>query len=144
MEITNVSRDDVLTVIPHKAIHKISGKPTHSAMRRWFKQICTNLIAVKIPQEWGRRKGHLGILQAPAIFHARNEDFYNPLSNAPPAYPDILPGANTDERDCLWAEHKVLYFHWAKYVHTGQTTVNIGAAAFAEWVIAALEDPEEG
>ena len=37
-----------------------------------------------------------------------------------------------------------MYFHWAKYVHTGCITVNIGAATFNEWVLAALEDPNEG
>ena len=36
---TNVSRDDVLAVMTHKVINKISGEPTYSAMRTWFKKI---------------------------------------------------------------------------------------------------------
>ena len=79
------------------------------------------------------------MIQAPAVFHARNGDFYNPHPNALPAYPNILPGANMDERKYLRAEHKVLYVHWAKYVHTGRIFVNIGAAAFNKWVLSALE-----
>ena len=37
-----------------------------------------------------------------------------------------------------------MYVHWAKCVHTGRIKVNIRAAAFDEWVLAALEDPDEG
>ena len=37
-----------------------------------------------------------------------------------------------------------MYFHWTNYVHTGRIAVNIGATAFDEWVLAALEDPGEG
>ena len=120
------------------------GRTTYSAMRTWFKQICTNLIAVKNPQDRGRWKGHLCILQAPAVFHARNGELYNPPPNAPPSYPNILPGENTAERECLRAEHKVLYVHWDKYVHTGRITVNIGAAVFNKWVLAAIKYPKEG
>ena len=70
------------------------------------------------------------MLQAPDVFHARNADFYNQPLNEPPAYPNILTGANTAERKRLRAEHKVLYVHWAKYVHSWRIAVNIGAAAF--------------
>ena len=37
-----------------------------------------------------------------------------------------------------------MYFHWYKYVHTGRIAVNIRAAAFDEWVLAALKDSDEG
>ena len=82
------------------------------AMRTWFKKIYTNLISVETPQDWGRVKGHLVMLQAPAVFHTRNEDFYNPSTNVPPAYPNILPCENTAYHERLRSEHKVLYFHW--------------------------------
>ena len=84
------------------------------------------------------------MLQAPSVFHALNRDFYNPPPNAPPAYPNVLPGANTAKRKRLQSETKVFYVHCAKYVHIGRITVNIRAAAFDEWVIAALEDLDEG
>ena len=144
MDTTNVSRDDMLAFMPHRVINKISGEPTYLAMRTWFKQICTNLIAFETPQDWGRVKGFLVMLQAPAVFHSLNGDFYNPPPNAPPAYPNILPGANTADHERLQAKHKVLYVHCAKYVHTGRISVNIEAAAFEKWVLAALEDPDEG
>ena len=82
MATTNISQDDVLTVMPHKVINKIYGEPTYLAMRTWPKQICTNLISVKTPQDWGRRKVHLGMLQALAVFHAGNGDL-----NTPPPQP---------------------------------------------------------
>ena len=44
----------------------------------------------------------------------------------------------------LRAEHKVMYVHWTKYVYTGRIAVNIGAAAFEKWVLATLDDPDEG
>ena len=84
------------------------------------------------------------MLQAPAVFHAQNRDFYNPPPNELPAYPNKFPISNTAERKHLRAKHKVLYVHWDKYVHTGRITVNIRAAAFEEWVISALEDPNKG
>ena len=144
MDTTNASRDKVLAVMPHKCINKISGEPTYSDMCTWFKHICKNLISVKTPQYWEKGKGHLGMLQAPAIFHARNGYFYNNPPNAPPLYSKNIPGANTADRECLSSEHKLLYVHWAKYVHTGRIAVNIGAATFDEWVIAAIEDPNVG
>ena len=117
-------------------------------MRTWFKKIFTNLISVETPQDWVRGKDHLGMFQAPAVFHARNGDFYNnpspPPPNAPLAYPNIVPGANTADRERLREEHKVLYVNWANYVHTCRIDVNIGASAFDGWVLAALEDPNKG
>ena len=115
-------------------------------MRTWFKQICKNLNSVETPQDWGRVKGHLVMLQSPAVFYARNGEFYNPPPppNATPSYPNILYRANTAKRERLRVKDKVLYVHWAKYVHTGRITVNIGAAAFDEWVIAALKDLDKG
>ena len=83
------------------------------------------------------------MIQAPAVFHGRSGDFYNPPPNAPPAYPNILPGVNTAERKRLQAEHTVLYVHWAKYVRTGHIAVNVGAVAFNKWVLAEIEDPNK-
>ena len=80
------------------------------------------------------------MLQAPSVFHARNGDFYNPLPNAPPSYPNILPNENTAECERLQSEHNLLYVHCAKYVHTGR----IRAAAFDKWGLTALEDSDEG
>ena len=130
--------------MPHKVINKILGEPTYSAMRNWFKKFCTNLIAVETSQYWVRGQGHLGMLQAPAVFHAWNGDFCNPFPNAPSAYPNILPRTNTAEQKRLQAEHKVLYVYWSKCLHTGCIAVNIKAVSFDEWVIASFEDPGKG
>ena len=118
---TNVLRDNLLAVMPHKVIQKILGEPTYLAMRTWFKKICTNLIAVKTPQDWRRGKSHLGMLQSPAAFHAKNGDFDKPPPNAPPAYPNILPGeiglsANTSELNTRY------------FMSTGPSTSTQGAS----------------
>ena len=78
MATTNLSRDNVLAVMSHKFIDKILVEITYLAMLTWFKQICTNLISVETPQDWGRGKGHLGMLQAPAVSHTCNGDLYKP------------------------------------------------------------------
>ena len=84
------------------------------------------------------------MLQSPAVFNYQNGYFYNPPPNAPPAYPNTLPSANTEEREHLQVENTLFYVHCANYFHTGRISVNIGAAAFDEWVLAALEDPDKG
>ena len=103
MATTNVLRDNVFAVMPRKVINKISGEPTYSAIRTRFKQIFTNLISFETPKDWGRGKGHLVMLQAPAIFYACNGNFYNPHPNASPAYSNILPSANTAKHERLRA-----------------------------------------
>ena len=91
MATTNVSWDDVLAVMPHKVINKILGKPTYSDMRIWFKTIGTKVIAVKTSQDWGKGKVRLGMLQAHAVFHDQNGDFYNHTPPTPPMHPQIIP-----------------------------------------------------
>ena len=81
----------------------------------------------------GKRKGPLSNDPSTCRFPRSKWRLLQPTPNAPPSYPNILPGENTAERECLRAEHKVLYVHWDKYVHTGRITVNIGAAVFNEW-----------
>ena len=120
------------------------GKPTYPSMKKWKKQMNTNLIFVKTPQTWGRRKGHLGLLQDPVVFHAINGASYNPPGAAPLTYPLIPQGATTAAREELRATNKVQNFDWDRYQHTQRIAVNIGAVAFDEWVITELDNPDEG
>ena len=140
---TTVSRDDVLAVMPHKILTKISGEPTYKQMKQWKKEMSANLIAVKTPNEWGRSKGLLGMFQDNAIFIARNGAAYNP-PDAPPLYPVIAAGSTTAEREQARAEHKINERFWESASHAARIAVDIGVAAFDEFVYAELDDPDEG
>ena len=72
-------------------------------MKTWHKEMSSNLIAVRMPTDWGRDKGLLGELQDPLIFLARNGAAYNPPAAAPPTHPVIVAGATTVQREqaCL-------------------------------------------
>ena len=99
--------------MPHQIIDKMVGKPTYPGMKK--RKMNANLIAVKTPQTWGRGKGHLGLLQDPVVFHARNGVAYNPPAAAPLPYPVIPQGATTAAREDLRATNKVETFDWDRY-----------------------------
>ena len=88
MVTSEVSRNNVLAVLPHQTLNKILGKPTYSQMKRWFKQMSVHLILVATTIDWGQGKGYLCLLQHPAVFTAQNGAAYNPLPNEPPSVPD--------------------------------------------------------
>ena len=94
-----VSRELVQALMPNQTLTKIQGELTHTAVRKLEKELGANLIAV--PCTWGVNKGHLGELQDPATFLARNGTAYTPPIAAPPAYPIIPPAATTAERERL-------------------------------------------
>ena len=63
--VKTIARDDVLAVMPHPVLTKISGEPTYQNMKRWKKEQFANLITVEMPNDWGRGKGmNLTILTA--------------------------------------------------------------------------------
>ena len=141
---SEVSRVDVLAVMPNQSCTKIGGEPTYQNMMIWKRKINANLIAVTMPIAWGRGKGLLGSFQEPVTFLARNGAPYNPPANAPPAYPVIQAGATTAEREEARALHKIEDRYWKTSVHAAALIAEIGAGAFDEFVLAELMDPDEG
>ena len=109
--VVEVSREDVLALMPHKRLTRVSGEPTHLAVKKAEHELSTNLLAVESPFAWGQGKGYLGIIQSPAVFVARNGAAFAPPAAAPPIYPDIPAGATTAAREQLRAEHKDLLRH---------------------------------
>ena len=142
--VATISRDDVLAVMPFQVLTKIHGEPTYQNMKIWRKEMSSNLIAVRMPTDWGRNKGLLGELQDPPIFLARNGAAYNPPLVAPPPYPIIIAGATTAQREQARAEHAVDAAFWATANHGRRIAVNIGAAALDSYVYAELDEPDEG
>ena len=142
--VKTIARDDVLAVMPHPVLTKISGEPTYQNMKRWKKEQFANLIAVEMPNDWGRGKGMLGELQDPPVFLARNGAAYNPPNIAPDNYPIIPNGSTTAERERLRADNDLAQTYWKTAEHARRITVNIGAAAFEKFVYAELDDVDEG
>jgi hypothetical protein len=48
--------------------HPIVGEPTHKQLKLIPHKLTANLMAVSCP--WGHNKGHLGLLQDPALYLA--------------------------------------------------------------------------
>ena len=82
--VVEVSPEDVLALMPHQALTRIDGEPTHRALKKAEKELSSNLLAVDSPQVWGQGKGYLGIIQNAAIFVARNGAAFDPPNVAPP------------------------------------------------------------
>ena len=96
MVTSEVSRNNVLAVLPYQTLNKILGEPTYSQMKRWFKQMSVHLILVATTIDWGQGKGYLCLLQHPAVSTAQNGAAYNPLPNEPSAYPTIPSNATME------------------------------------------------
>lgn len=137
-----VSRETVQALMPNQTLTKIQGEPTHTAVRKLEKELGANLIAV--PCAWGVNKGHLGELQDPATFLARNGTAYTPPAAAPPAYPIIPPAATTAERERLRAENDTSQTEWQTLQHVRRIAVNLVADAIEPVYYAELDDPDEG
>ena len=58
-----VTREAVLALMPHQTLTKMTGEPTHAALKKLEKELAANLIAVNCP--WGLGHGYLGELLPP-------------------------------------------------------------------------------
>jgi hypothetical protein len=101
-----------------------------------------NLMAVSCP--WGHNKGHLGLLQDPAIYLARNGDVYTIPAAEPPTYPVIPIGATVPQREELRAINIAARKAWATYRLVLAITRDQFAAAIDDVYYAVLDDPTEG
>ena len=88
-----VTSESVIGLMPHQNLTKIEGEPTHKTVKKLEEELSSNLIAVPCP--WGQNKGHLSIIQDPAVFTGRNGGPYTPPAAALPAYPEIPAGVMT-------------------------------------------------
>jgi hypothetical protein len=79
--------------MPHPTLTHVKGEPTHKQVKVVLREFTTNLMAVSCP--WGHAKGHLGLLQDPAIYLARNGAQFDIPAAKPPTYPVVPAGATT-------------------------------------------------
>ncbi len=65
-----VSADSIRAQMPHNVLTRVLGEPTHKQIKMVIQELTTKLMVVFCP--WGHSKGHLGLLQDPTIYEARN------------------------------------------------------------------------
>jgi hypothetical protein len=65
-----VSADSIKAQMPHAVLTRVREEPTHKQLKLILCKLTANLMAVSCP--WGHNKGHLGLLQDPTLYLARN------------------------------------------------------------------------
>jgi hypothetical protein len=65
-----VSADSIKAQMLHPNLTQVLEETIHKQVKMVIQELTTNLLAVSCP--WGHNKGHLGLLQDPAIYLARN------------------------------------------------------------------------
>jgi hypothetical protein len=128
--------------MPHAILTRVLGEPTHKQVKMVIRELTANLMAVSCP--WGHNKGHLGLLQDPAIYLARNGAAYTIPAAEPPTYPIIPIGATVQQREELRAINIAARKAWATYRLVLAITRDQFAAAIDDVYYAVLDDPTEG
>jgi hypothetical protein len=105
-----VSAEGIKAQMPHPILTHVFGKPTHKQVKMVIHKLSAKLMAISCP--WGHSKGHLGILQDPAIYLACNGEAFNIPQIEPPAYPVIPAGATTTKRKELRATNAAARKAW--------------------------------
>ncbi len=128
--------------MPHLILSRVFGKPTHKQIKTVIRELSANLMAISCP--WGHSKGHLGLLQNPAIYLACNGEGFNIPHIEPLAYPVIPAGATTANREELRATNATPRKAWNTYKMVLTITCNQFAVAIDDIYYAVLEDPTKG
>jgi hypothetical protein len=137
-----VSADSIKAQMPHPVLTRVLGKPTHKQVKMVIRELTANLMAVSCP--WGHGKEHLGLLQDPTIYAARNGGAFNIPLNEPPAYPVMPNGTTAPQCKELRATNLVARKAWATYKLVLAIMHNQFAAAIDNVYYAVLDDPTEG
>jgi len=137
-----VSADSIKAQMPHPSLTRIKGEPTHKQVKIVLRELTANLMAVSCP--WGHDKGHLGLLQDPVIYEARNGAPFTIPAAEPPAYPVVPVGATAPQREELHATNAAARKAWTTYRLVLAITRDQFAAAIDDVYYAVLDDPIEG
>jgi hypothetical protein len=137
-----VSADSIKAQMPHAILTRVLGEPTHKQVKIVIRELTTNLMAISCPL--GHNKGHLGLLQDPTIYLARNGAAFTIPAAEPPTYPVIPVGTNVQQREDLQAINIAARKAWATYRLVLAITRDQFAAAINDVYYATLNDPTEG
>jgi hypothetical protein len=137
-----VSANSVKAQMPHPTLTRVKGEPTHKQVKVVLWELTANLMAVSCP--WGHTKGHLGLLQDPAIYLACNGAPFDIPTAKPPAYPVVPSGATAPQRKELQATNAAACKAWTAYRLILSITCNQFAAAIYNVYYLVLDDPIKG
>jgi hypothetical protein len=98
-------------------------------------------LSMAISCPWGHSKGHLGLVQDPAVYLARKGGAFNAPNIEPPAYPVIPAGATTAKREKLGATNATAHKAWNTYKMVLTITCNQFAAATDDVYYTVLDNP---
>jgi hypothetical protein len=99
-----------------------------------------------VPCPWGHNKGHIGLLQDPVLYLQCNSAAFTNPAAAPPAYPVIMAGATTAEREEQCANNISACKAWLTFMIVHTITWDQFAASINDLYYAALtlNDPTKG
>jgi hypothetical protein len=137
-----VYAEGIKAQMPHPILTRVFGKPTHKQIKTVIHKLLANLMAISCP--WGPSKGHLGLLQDPAIYLAHNGEVFNIPRVEPPAYPVIPAGAATADYKKLHATNAAACKAWNTYKMVLTITPDQFAEAINDIYYAILDNPTEG
>jgi hypothetical protein len=107
-----------------------------------IRELTANHMAVSCP--WGHNKGHLGLLQDPAIYLVCNGAAFAIPANEPPTYLNMHAGATAQQREELRAPNISARKAWTTYKLVLAITCDRFAAAIDNLYYAILNNPTEG
>jgi hypothetical protein len=122
-----VSANSIKAQMPHPILTRVQGEPTHKQLKLILRKLTANLMAVSCP--WRHNKGHLGLLQDPALYLAQNGASFNIPTAKPPSYPVVPAGATAHQCKELWAQNTSMHKAWTTYCLVRTITCNQFAAA---------------
>ncbi len=128
--------------MPHPILTCVFGKPTHKQIKTVIRELLANLMAIFCP--WEHSKGHLGLLQDPAIYLARNGEAFNIPHVEPLTYPVIPAGIMTANREELCTTNAATCKAWSTYKMVLTITSNQYAVAIDKVYYAILDNPTKG
>jgi hypothetical protein len=137
-----VSTNGIKAQMPHPILTHVFDKPTHKQVKTVNLKLSANLMVISCP--WGYNKGHLGLLQDPAIYLARNGAMSNIPNIEPPAYPVIPAGSMTAKHKELHATNTATCKVWNTYKMVLTITHNQFAVAINNVYYSILDDPTKG
>jgi hypothetical protein len=137
-----ISAKGIQAQMPHPILTRVFGEPTHEQVKMVIHELSANLMAIFCP--WGHSKGHLGLLQDPAIYLAHNGEAFNIPHNEPPAYPVMPAGATTAKCKELYIINPAARKAWNTHKMVLTITRDRFAAAIDNIYYAILDNPTKG
>jgi hypothetical protein len=137
-----VSADSIKVQMPHPILTRVLGEPTHQQLKLILRELTANLMAVSCP--WGHNKGHLGLLQDPALYLAQNGASFNIPAAEPPSYPVAPASATAHQCNELRAQNTSACKMWTTYCLVRTITHDQFPAAINDVFYVVLNNPIEG